>query len=126
LTPVEIFIALPSIWFIFWPFNLRINAQGIELKAMSRSISYQWKDVSKITVRRIQTDVAKHGLYIYLASGVPPPKTYNAYDLFDGNFPKLEKKGWILVAPVRHFRVSCAEIETALAHFAGSRWDPDE
>lgn len=91
---------------------------------MCRSISYRWKDISKVTVRRIQADVAKHGIYIYPAPGVPPPK--NDY-IYDWGFPKLEEgTGWILVAPVRRFRVSYAEIETALAQFAGSRWDPDE
>jgi hypothetical protein len=109
---------------VLWPFNFRVNARGIELNSMCRSISYRWKDISKVTVRRIQADVAKHGIYIYPAPGVPPPK--NDY-IYDWGFPKLEEgTGWILVAPVRRFRVSYAEIETALAQFAGSRWDPDE
>lgn len=122
-------IAPRSALVVFWPFNLRINAHGIELKSMRRSISYRWRDIGKVTVRRRRADVAEHGIYIYPAHTMPPSKNYSwGYPWldYDWRFPKLEETGWILVVPVRLFRVSYAEIETALARFAGSRWAPDE
>jgi hypothetical protein len=119
--------ALPmmiNVMVLFRPFNLRINTRGIELKIAGRSTLYHWRDISKVTVRRIQPDVAKLGIYVYPVPSVPTPKIYD-WSLL--SFPKLdEETGWILVAPVRRFKASHVEIETALARFAGSRWDPDE
>jgi hypothetical protein len=108
---------------VFRPFDLRVDLRGIELNVAGRHISYPWKEINKVAIRRIgREDFGKRGICVYPLFGAPPPQRIMAL-----NFPKLEKRtGWIVVAPDWHFKVPTDNIVTALARFAGSRWDPTD
>jgi hypothetical protein len=110
---------------VFNPPDLRIDSRGIELNVAGRRTSYRWKEISKVTVRPIRGSAAfaagHAGIYLYPSPGAPPLQTIVALP-----FSKLEKDGWIFVATAQSFRVSPTELLTALAQFAGSRWNPEK
>lgn len=62
------------------------------------------------------------GIHIYPLSCRHPPKRTAAL-----SFPKLGKMtGWVFLTPIEDFKTTPVEIETALARFAGSRWNAPE
>jgi hypothetical protein len=127
LTPCLFVMTVPTLRFVLRPFDLRIDPRGIELNSEGCHTSYLWKEIDSITVRRISWSSEPswlsggHGIYVYPLPGAPPPPR-------SLNFPRPEENtGWILIASLRClFNVPRTEIETSLARFAGSRWNPAE
>lgn len=121
LSVVAIVVLLNKIEAFTCLFDLRIDARGIELNAGGRRNVYPWKKIEKVTVRRRLLFV--RGIYVYPLPGGPLPKSGGLVL----SFPKLEHMtGWVFLAPIQGFKATPIEIETALARFAGPRWDPAE
>jgi hypothetical protein len=100
------------------PYELSIGPGGLDLRHSGRRTIYHWADINRVAVRR----GTEHGAWAVCVSPVagspsPPAKDFRA------PFPYLEKKtGWIVLVPTRELNAPRADIEAALAHYAGPRW----
>jgi hypothetical protein len=103
------------------PSDLRIDTCGIELNVANRRNVYHWEQIEKAAVRRVRSRFVR-GIRVYPLSGRHPPKRTASL-----SFPKLEKMtDQVFLAPIQDFKATPIEIETALARFAGSRWNTPE
>lgn len=111
-------IAVVYLIIVLMSYDLQIDTRGIELMVGGRHFLYRWKEIERVVVRR----GSKPGIYVHPLPSAPPLQRIL---IPLSVFPKLEKKtGWIFFARAQAFDIR--KIETALAQFAGSRWDPNE
>ncbi|MFC5753793.1 serine/threonine-protein kinase [Actinomadura rugatobispora] len=100
------------------PYDLSVGPGGLDLRHSGRHTIYHWADINRVAVRR-GAEKRAWSVCVSLVPGSPPPPAKD----FRAPFPHLEKKtGWIVLALTRELSAPRADIEAALARFAGPRW----